>query len=87
MGLKGPSMTCDTDGSSSLTAVHLGGEAVLTKGLGVSNECLGRHWKDIENHRKALLPTRSYWIIVDPCLQNLNVLGYTYSEWKVKIQS
>lgn len=40
LGLKGPSMTCDTDGSSSLTAVHLGGEAVLTKGHGVSNECL-----------------------------------------------
>lgn len=38
LGLKGPSMTCDTDGSSSLTAVHLGGEAVLTKGHGVSNE-------------------------------------------------
>ena len=42
LGLKGPSMTCDTDGSSSLTAVHLGGEAVLTKGHGVSNECLGQ---------------------------------------------
>ncbi|CAE8658061.1 unnamed protein product, partial [Polarella glacialis] len=26
LGLKGPSMTCDTDGSSSLTAVHLGAE-------------------------------------------------------------
>ena len=38
LGLKGPSMTCDTDGSSSLTAVHLGGEAVLHKGHGVSNE-------------------------------------------------
>lgn len=38
LGLKGPSMTCDTDGSSSLTAVHLGGEAVLLKGHGVSNE-------------------------------------------------
>ena len=40
LGLKGPSMTCDTDGSSSLTAVHLGGEAVLQKGHGVSNETL-----------------------------------------------
>ncbi|CAE7252494.1 ppsA [Symbiodinium sp. CCMP2592] len=38
LGLKGPSMTCDTDGSSSLTAIHLGGEAVLQKGHGVSNE-------------------------------------------------
>ena len=40
LGLKGPSMTCDTDGSSSLTAIHLGGEAVLQKGHGVSNEPL-----------------------------------------------
>mmetsp|Transcript_72973 Transcript_72973/g.171033 ORF Transcript_72973/g.171033 Transcript_72973/m.171033 type:complete len:756 (+) Transcript_72973:37-2304(+) len=38
LGLKGPSMTCDTDGSSSMTAIHLGGEAVLNKGHGVSNE-------------------------------------------------
>eukprot|EP00931_Biecheleriopsis_adriatica_P073763 TRINITY_DN47990_c0_g1_i1.p1 TRINITY_DN47990_c0_g1~~TRINITY_DN47990_c0_g1_i1.p1 ORF type:complete len:1197 (+),score=220.30 TRINITY_DN47990_c0_g1_i1:254-3592(+) len=37
LGLKGPSMTVDTDGSSALTAVHLGGEAVLSKGQGVSN--------------------------------------------------
>lgn len=38
LGLKGPSMTCDTEGSSSLTAVHLGAEAVLDKGRGVVNQ-------------------------------------------------
>lgn len=38
LGLKGPSMTCDTEGSSSLTAVYLGSEAVLDKGRGVVNE-------------------------------------------------
>eukprot|EP00930_Biecheleria_cincta_P098875 TRINITY_DN9052_c0_g2_i1.p1 TRINITY_DN9052_c0_g2~~TRINITY_DN9052_c0_g2_i1.p1 ORF type:complete len:1203 (+),score=231.24 TRINITY_DN9052_c0_g2_i1:243-3611(+) len=38
LGLKGPSMTVDTDGSSSLTTVHMGGEAVLEKGMGVSND-------------------------------------------------
>lgn len=38
LGLKGPSMTVDTDGASSLSTVHLGGEGVLYKGQGVSND-------------------------------------------------
>eukprot|EP00443_Scrippsiella_acuminata_P099161 CAMPEP_0115757882 /NCGR_PEP_ID=MMETSP0272-20121206/98651_1 /TAXON_ID=71861 /ORGANISM="Scrippsiella trochoidea, Strain CCMP3099" /LENGTH=287 /DNA_ID=CAMNT_0003203407 /DNA_START=182 /DNA_END=1042 /DNA_ORIENTATION=+ len=37
LGMKGPSMTIDTDASSSLTAVHLGAEAVIQKGRGVLN--------------------------------------------------
>nr|AQS99229.1 type I polyketide synthase [Gambierdiscus excentricus] len=37
LGLKGPSMTVDTEGSSGLTAVYLGAEATLDKGRGAVN--------------------------------------------------
>jgi len=37
LGMKGPSMTVDTEGASSLSAVYLGADAVLEKGRGVVN--------------------------------------------------
>jgi len=37
LGLKGPSLTVDSEGASGLLAVHLGSEGVLDKGRGVPN--------------------------------------------------
>lgn len=37
LGLKGPSLTIDSEGASGLMAVHLGAEGVLDKGRGVPN--------------------------------------------------
>lgn len=37
LGLKGPSLTVDTENAASLTAVHIGADAVLEKGRGVIN--------------------------------------------------
>jgi len=37
LGIKGPSMTVDTEGASSLSAVYCGAEALLDKGRGVTN--------------------------------------------------
>lgn len=47
LGMKGPSMTIDTEGSSSLSAAYLGAEGVLEKGRGVHNDFSlagGIHW-------------------------------------------
>lgn len=38
LGLKGPSLTVDSEGASSLSAVHLGSENVVQKGRGVIND-------------------------------------------------
>mmetsp|Transcript_93964 Transcript_93964/g.265926 ORF Transcript_93964/g.265926 Transcript_93964/m.265926 type:complete len:1160 (+) Transcript_93964:86-3565(+) len=37
LGLKGPSMTVDTEGSSGLTAIYIGADACLDKGRGTNN--------------------------------------------------